>query len=189
MDERHPWFRQHIRDSDVSGKALVGNYYRKIVNVQQTQSIFSTTSMSEHGRYPHRTVRHNQVFPDYTLETITTFQDGGPVTGLGSTSQTQVRWNRRGVLGAGVCGVVHREVQCDGADIIKSRAVKILRKPQLQHWKIDCKKELDALIRLSQVRDLPRRPRLNLVNCLSSLNIFICSSSFTRGTNIRARSL
>jgi len=131
--------------------ALLGNKYGDIFNIQQATFLLSSTSIAENSHGQCKVVRQNRVFPNegYTLETITTFEDGEVLSRRGTSRQVELRWKRREDVGEGVFGEVHREEYCEG-EKIRSRAVKVLRRRQLERMRIDYKKELDALIQLSQ---------------------------------------
>lgn len=131
--------------------ALLGNKYGDIFNIQQATFLLSSTSIADSGHGQRKVVRQNRVLPHagYTIETITTFDDGNVLAKRGTSQQVELRWERREDIGVGVFGEVHREENCE-SDKVKSRAVKILRRRQLERMKIDYKKELDALIQLSQ---------------------------------------
>ena len=126
--------------------ALLGNNYGQL-NFQQT-TVYLNSASSEHGeRFPPRVVRHNQVFSGHTIETITIYQEGG-ILRAGSASQVQLRWDQCEDIGAGVFGEVHREEYCNNGEPVKSRAVKVLRRRQLDHLKVDYERarRLDAII-------------------------------------------
>lgn len=103
---------------------------------------------------PVRVERQNEIegAGGLTIETIRIVQEGGPWQIRGNTSSTTLRWKRSRVLGAGNFGVVYQEDQMQGQqnDFPKSRAVKILRRAQMTAFKIDWRRELSALYRLSQ---------------------------------------
>ncbi|KAK5957735.1 hypothetical protein OHC33_000924 [Knufia fluminis] len=121
--------------------------------VQIQQATFISCSQASHQSKPlaPKVVRQNCVFPAYTIETITTFQDGEEVAARGTACTTELIWERREDLGAGVFGEVHREDCTEAENTLKSRAVKVLRRRQLDRMNIDYKKELEPLIHLSQV--------------------------------------
>lgn len=131
--------------------ALLGNKYGDIFNIQQATFLLSSTSIAENSHGQCKVVRQNRVFPNegYTLETITTFEDGEVLSRRGTSRQVELRWKRREDVGEGVFGEVHREEYCEG-EKIRSRAVKVLRRRQLERMRIDYKKELNAFIQLSQ---------------------------------------
>lgn len=130
--------------------ALLGNKYGDIFNIQQATFLLRSTSVPETLNSPCKIVRQNRVLPgaNCTLETVTTFDDGKILPNRGASQQVELRWYRREDLGAGVFGEVHREETHDGASV-KNRAVKVLRRRQLEYMQIDYRKELDALIQLS----------------------------------------
>lgn len=131
--------------------ALLGNKYGDVFNIQQATFLLSTTSIIEPKIGPSKVVRQNRVLAggQQTLEIITTYDDSHILSQRGTSQQIELRWERCEDLGVGVFGEVHREEAQDG-EKVKSRAVKVLRRRQLEHMQIDYKKELDALIQLSQ---------------------------------------
>lgn len=131
--------------------AVLGNKYGDVFNIQQATFLLSTTSVPNPIGGSKRIVRQNRVLPgeEQTVEIITTYNDGSLLTERGTSEKVELVWTRCEDLGVGVFGEVHREmVNVDGVD--KNRAVKVLRRKQLEHMRIDYKKELDALIQLSQ---------------------------------------
>jgi len=131
--------------------ALLGNKYGDIFNIQQATFLLSSTSITDSGHGQSKVVRQNRVFlrEGYTLETITTFNDGRVLSRRGTLQQIKLRWERYEDIGVGVFGEVHREESREG-DKVKSRAIKVLRRRQLERMRIDYKKELNAFIQLSQ---------------------------------------
>ena len=96
--------------------------------------------------------RQNRVLATSTIETIITYA-GRTNLGSGTSSRVELRWEQREDLGSGIFGVVHRE-ECHTGDSVRSRAVKVLRLRQLEDNSVDYKKEIGALIRLSDVSHL-----------------------------------
>ena len=144
----------------VSDHATViqGNVYGT-VNIQNPVLFLPTPIIRD--EVPLRRVeRHNRIYQTHTSETITTFDEGEAQSERGASQQTVLKWKKQETLGVGLFGIVHREHCIDGA-VGKSRAVKVLRLRQLQHLKVDYKKEVGALITLSQVLNIRRVSRSN----------------------------
>ncbi|KAK5315640.1 hypothetical protein LTR70_006631 [Exophiala xenobiotica] len=130
--------------------ALLGNRYGDIFNIQQAIFLLNAASITDNREGHCKVVRQNRVYPDagYTIETITTFDNGRVSLTRGTSQRIELRWERCEDIGAGVFGEVHREQSRENGRL-KSRAVKVLRRRQLERMRIDYKKELDALIQLS----------------------------------------
>lgn len=140
-------------ETTIAGKAtaVLGNYNG--MHIENATFLMSTTPISRDGsRY--KVVRHNRVYPSHTIETITTYDDGVDAFRRGTSRTMELHWVRCEDLGEGVFGEVHREESCDASGICKSRAVKVLRLRQLRRLKVDYRKEIGALVQLSQVRML-----------------------------------
>lgn len=120
--------------------AIQGDVYGNLVNI----------SIGIDERHPSRIVRSHQVFETHTIETVSSFIDGGSFQQRGAMSSIEKRWDRKEDLGAGLFGEVHREEYCDPQGRRSSRAVKVMRRRQLDRLQVDFKRELDALIRLSK---------------------------------------
>lgn len=139
--------------TSISGRtaAILGNVHisSDVLNIQQ--AIFSACSaITLKQNIVSKPTRSNHVFPDHTLEIVTCIQECEGAEGS-RVDQKRLRWERKEGLGAGMFGEVHRE-ECKGSsNNTKSRAVKVLRKAQLECARIDYKRELDALVELSQV--------------------------------------
>lgn len=131
--------------------AILGNKYGDIINIHQATFLLQTTPTTQPENDPLTIVRHNRVLSDgqKTLEVITKYDDGSHFSRRGTTHQIEICWQRCENIGVGSFGEVHRE-QAEEHGKIKSRAVKVLRKRRLEHLQVDHKKELDALIDLSQ---------------------------------------
>lgn len=143
--------------------ALLGDTYGDTYNIQQATILLGATTISQHENEQalpvesRKVVRQNEVFTGYTLETVTTFEDAGAFSRRGTSYRIEQRWERREDLGAGVFGEVHREELVaehgnnDRHATTKSRAVKVLRRRQLERMGVDYKRELEVLIHMSQV--------------------------------------
>lgn len=123
---------------NISGNVYVGNTFS-----------FPALPNTYTPRPKQRIERHNRVCTDHTLETVTVYEDGNNATSAGASYKSQLKWQRREDLGEGVFGEVHRE-ECLDNGMVKSRAVKVLRQRQLKRMKVNYKKEIGALLRLSQ---------------------------------------
>lgn len=130
--------------------ALLGNKYGDVFNINQATFLLRSTSVLETSTGPCKIVRQNRVLSgtEYTLETVKTCNDCTIPQNRGTSQQVELRWCRRELLGAGVFGEAYREETHDYANV-KNRAVKVLRRRQLEHMHVDYKRELDALIQLS----------------------------------------
>lgn len=141
-------------NTNISGQAtaIFGNSYGEIVNVFND---FSPKTLILHSPDAEAcldwVVRQNRVLYDHTLETVSKYQSSGSTDNGGLASQAQYRWYRREGIGGGLYAEVHREERVDGTGRSISRAVKVLRRTILRKLGIDYKKELNALIQLSQV--------------------------------------
>ncbi len=168
-------------------RAVVGDQYGDTFNIEK--ATFSTSALSATAEHDGscKVVRHNQIFPTYTLETVLRIQDGGIIPMRGSTSEMELRWERRNFLGAGVFGEVYREDCNVNASYPRSRAVKVLRRRQLEKLKIDYRRELDAWMCLSQV--CVTAPVAILTHSRFSQIISGTSSSSIRGTRTRITSI
>lgn len=126
--------------------AIVGN-----VNISNATFLLQATLTTQVNDGHAKTVRHNQILPDgqTTLETIKRYNDGDHCQQRGAVEEIELRWTRCEDLGVGTFGDVHRE-ETEQLGQVKSRAVKVLRRRHLKHMGVDHKKELDALIDLSQ---------------------------------------
>lgn len=76
--------------------ALLGNKYGDIFNIQQATFLLSTAPITDDRDGHCKVVRQNRVFPDagYTVETITTFDNGRVHSKRGSSQQIELRWER-----------------------------------------------------------------------------------------------
>lgn len=145
---------QSYGNTEVSGQAtaIVGNNYGKIENVYH-----NTTVVNGPGApcwlvtHPKWVIRQNRVLGQYTLETVRTYQSGGPIVGRGQWSQVEYRWYRQEDLGGGLYAEVYKEEQFEDPSVATTRAVKVLSRRLLRKLNIDYKRELNALIQLSQV--------------------------------------
>jgi hypothetical protein len=63
------------------------------------------------------------------------------------------KWHRLRIIGEGACGTVWLEVnrEGEGKDVAAERAVKEIRKSRMHMYKIDFKRELLAMAKLSKV--------------------------------------
>lgn len=131
--------------------AVLGNKYGDIFNIQQATFLLSSTTVPSTNDASKKVVRQNQLQAgeEVTKETITTYNHGPIVISRGSSTQVELVWTKQEDIGVGVFGEVHREETTE-AGMVKSRAVKVLRRKQLEYMQIDYRKELDALIQLSQ---------------------------------------
>lgn len=140
---------------DVSGQAtaIFGNNYGKIINVFN-DSFTKSLSLSPFSADAalEWTVRQNRVSQDHTLEIISKYQIGGPTNNNGLVSQVQHRWYRGDIIGGGLYAEVYREERTDTDGTSVRRAVKVMRRTFLRKLGVDYRKELNALIQLSQVR-------------------------------------
>lgn len=95
--------------------------------------------------------RHNYVYRTHTLERITRYDESDNSEQRGTSRLSELRWERRELLGIGNYGEVYRE-ECTAGELGKNRAVKILWLSQLRRQRIDIMKEIGALAKLSHVR-------------------------------------
>ncbi|KAK6367202.1 hypothetical protein LTR64_008062 [Lithohypha guttulata] len=137
-------------DTALTGNAtaILGNNYGGL-HVQNATFLLQPKPTTWSDRPPRRVERHNTPYPNYTLETVTSFENGPNPSNQGSSYRTELYWQRQEDLGAGIFGEVHREESWNGLTC-QSRAVKVLRLRQLQRLKVDYKKEVGALLQLSQ---------------------------------------
>lgn len=73
--------------------ALLGNNYGKITNIQHATFLLSATSTTHDLDRHCKVVRQNRVSPDggYTVETITTFDNGKVPSKRGNSQQVEIR--------------------------------------------------------------------------------------------------
>lgn len=144
----------NYQNTNVSGQAtaIFGDNYGIVVNVfnDSPASGFTAPSVG-FEKHSNWLVRQNHVLDNYTLETVTRYQDSGPVYTRGHTSQGEHRWYRKEHLGGGFYADVYREERFCDARATADRAVKVLQRRYLQKLGVDYRKELNALIQLSQV--------------------------------------
>lgn len=133
-----------------SATAIVGDHNGDFIQHIHYHAQANLTVL--HTAHAIRTERKNEVLTTEptTIETITRYQEGGPLAMRGTSSQTVIRWHRTDDLGVGVFGEVHKEEQSDDSGSPSCRAVKVLRRRQLAMLGIDYKRELGTLMRLSQ---------------------------------------
>lgn len=136
-------------DANVADQAVAifGNVYGNIileVSKTQTQGL-SGILVDGVLLYP-KFQRRNHVRSTHTIETLIIRND---IAGRNyNAAEIELEWHKREDLGSGVFGVVHRE-ECHTGTLVKNRAVKIMRLRQLHDSKVDYKKEISALSRLS----------------------------------------
>lgn len=139
--------------ANISGEAtaIFGDRHGDTIHIQQATFLLQATSTAQTNNGTSRSVRHNQVLAggQTTVETIKIYHGGEHIQQRGAIEENQLRWERCEDIGVGSFGEVHRE-QVTSEGQLKSRAVKVLRRRHLKHMGIDHKKELDALIDLSQ---------------------------------------
>ena len=88
-----------------------------------------------------------QRFPDYTLQTSYTSE---PARGLRKVV-VRKKWYRDKAIGHGTFGTVWLEVDQGEGEIAAKRAVKEILKARMQEFKVDYRRELLALAKLSKV--------------------------------------
>lgn len=139
-------------DTNVTGQAtaILGDVQGGI-NIQNATLLLGPRTIDQNGAFHPRVERYNRVLSKTTIETIITYNGNITGSGGGSSSKIELHWERREDLGSGVFGVVHRE-ECTYGSEVKSRAVKVLRMRQLKGMQIHYKKEIGALLRLSDVQ-------------------------------------
>src|SRR5260221_13133520 len=86
----------------------------------------------------------------YGDEIVHTEYASDPAQGV-RKAKVEKRWYKDINLGHGAFGDVWLQVQKEHEQVIAQRAVKVLQKRQMQYVKIDYKKELFALAKLSRV--------------------------------------
>lgn len=141
----------------ISGQAtaILGNKYGDVINVHQATFLLQAATTAQAHNEPSKVVRHNQVLPgdpipgQTTVESIKAYNEGSRFQQRGTVQQTELRWRRCEDIGVGSFGEVHRE-EAEECGQVKSRAVKVLQRRRLVHMGVDYKKELDAMIELSQ---------------------------------------
>lgn len=151
-DMEAPYRRNNIYgDTNVTGQAtaILGDVHGG-VNIQNATLLLNPHSVDKNGAFHPKVERYNHVLRNRTIETVITYNENITALNAGSSSRIELHWERREDLGSGVFGVVHRE-ECSYGSEVKSRAVKVLRIRQLKSMKIDYKKEIGALLRLSDV--------------------------------------
>lgn len=138
-------------DTNVTGQAtaILGDVHGGI-NIQNATLLLGPRIVDQNGAFHPKVERYNHVLSKSTIETIITYNGNTTASDAGSSTKIELLWERREDLGSGVFGVVHRE-ECNYGSEMKSRAVKVLRLRQLKGMQIDYKKEIGALLKLSDV--------------------------------------
>lgn len=167
-------------DTNVTGQAtaVLGDVHGDI-NIRNATLLLSPRLVDQNGALHPRIERYNRVLPNRTIETVITYNEDITAQDAGVSSKIELDWERREDLGSGVFGVVHRE-ECSYGSEVKSRAVKVLRMRQLKDMKINYKKEIGALLRLSDVT-LPWPLHIGLL-MIYSQNTYIDSLNSIHGT-------
>ena len=95
-----------------------------------------------------------QIYGDHTLHTEYVSDSAQGIR----KAKVEKRWYKESDIGSGGFSDVWLEVQKERGEVIAKRAVKRIQKRRMIFYKIDYKRELLALAKLSRVRDVNLRP-------------------------------